>query len=255
MFCPQNTLLQMCHVRWKEQWNYIPSVINPLSAAFVVFTYIVKHHLFELHCIYVSYKTLFTRHGMCCSGFRYCINWRCFRFQNHSKMFSMCEHSLIMYTRDCFQADGWTDIQKRLAVNYRGSQWFTVVFIFLGHFIFTNLFIGIIIMVKSWWNSVSYGVLCFSLTASEILKMNSSNFDLWNSSCDFESSETPSKIKFLSCLFFKRTYMKRRKDSCRHNDLKENLSSRWVFDNSFQRSGGTNQENTVIQFILHIERR
>jgi len=43
-------------------------------------------------------------------------------------------------------ADGWTDIQKRLDEKYPGSQWFTVVFIFLGHFIFTNLFIGIIIM-------------------------------------------------------------------------------------------------------------
>lgn len=43
-------------------------------------------------------------------------------------------------------ADGWTDIQERLSEKYPGSQWFTVVFIFLGHFIFTNLFIGIIIM-------------------------------------------------------------------------------------------------------------
>uniref|UniRef100_A0A7M5X154 Ion transport domain-containing protein n=2 Tax=Clytia hemisphaerica TaxID=252671 RepID=A0A7M5X154_9CNID len=43
-------------------------------------------------------------------------------------------------------ADGWTDIQRRLEEKYPGSQWFTVVFLFLGHFIFTNLFIGIIIM-------------------------------------------------------------------------------------------------------------
>ncbi|XP_068684842.1 cation channel sperm-associated protein 3-like [Montipora foliosa] len=41
--------------------------------------------------------------------------------------------------------DGWTEIQKDL--NTRPySQWFTIIFIFLGHFIFTNLFIGIIIM-------------------------------------------------------------------------------------------------------------
>ena len=46
-----------------------------------------------------------------------------------------------------FQVDGWTDIQDNL--NTRPySQWFTISFIFLGHFIFTNLFIGIIIMVR-----------------------------------------------------------------------------------------------------------
>eukprot|EP00794_Sanderia_malayensis_P016506 gene16505-18151_t len=43
-------------------------------------------------------------------------------------------------------ADGWTQIQKRLDEKFSYSQWFTVIFIFLGHFIFTNLFIGIIIM-------------------------------------------------------------------------------------------------------------
>ncbi|XP_020600933.1 cation channel sperm-associated protein 3-like [Orbicella faveolata] len=41
--------------------------------------------------------------------------------------------------------DGWTEIQKDLDKRPY-SQWFTVIFIFLGHFIFTNLFIGIIIM-------------------------------------------------------------------------------------------------------------
>ena len=46
------------------------------------------------------------------------------------------------------QADGWTDIQKELDQKFSYSQWFTVIFIFLGHFIFTNLFIGIIIMVN-----------------------------------------------------------------------------------------------------------
>ncbi|XP_032234312.2 cation channel sperm-associated protein 3 isoform X2 [Nematostella vectensis] len=41
--------------------------------------------------------------------------------------------------------DGWTEIQKDLDMRPY-SQWFTITFIFLGHFIFTNLFIGIIIM-------------------------------------------------------------------------------------------------------------
>ncbi|XP_046853933.1 cation channel sperm-associated protein 3-like [Xenia sp. Carnegie-2017] len=41
--------------------------------------------------------------------------------------------------------DGWTDIQKGLDIRPY-SQWFTISFIVLGHFIFTNLFIGIIIM-------------------------------------------------------------------------------------------------------------
>lgn len=45
------------------------------------------------------------------------------------------------------KVDGWTDIQKDLDKRPY-SQWFTVIFIFLGHFIFTNLFIGIIIMVS-----------------------------------------------------------------------------------------------------------
>jgi hypothetical protein len=45
------------------------------------------------------------------------------------------------------QVDGWTDIQSNLETRPY-SQWFTISFIFLGHFIFTNLFIGIIIMVR-----------------------------------------------------------------------------------------------------------
>lgn len=43
-------------------------------------------------------------------------------------------------------ADGWTDIQRRLDERGFGtSRIFTVVYLFIGHFIFTNLFIGIII--------------------------------------------------------------------------------------------------------------
>ena len=46
------------------------------------------------------------------------------------------------------KVDGWTEIQQDLE-KHAGSQWFTVIFIFLGHFIFTNLFIGIIIMAST----------------------------------------------------------------------------------------------------------
>lgn len=59
------------------------------------------------------------------------------------------------------KVDGWTEIQKDLE-KHAGSQWFTVIFIFLGHFIFTNLFIGIIIMasivlvLKKEYSSSSY---------------------------------------------------------------------------------------------------
>ena len=68
----------------------------------------------------------------------------------------MCEYLNILSLTlifCCVKADGWTDIQRRLAENYPGSQWFTIAFIFLGHFIFTNLFIGIIIMVSHVVNS------------------------------------------------------------------------------------------------------
>ena len=48
------------------------------------------------------------------------------------------------------QADGWTTLQEQLSVHgFSGSEFFTIAFLFLGHFIFTNLFIGVIIMV-SW---------------------------------------------------------------------------------------------------------
>ncbi|KAI0236973.1 hypothetical protein LSAT2_012532 [Lamellibrachia satsuma] len=44
-------------------------------------------------------------------------------------------------------ADGWTDIQDRLdARNLVYSRIYTMVFIFMGHFIFSNVFIGVIIM-------------------------------------------------------------------------------------------------------------
>jgi cation channel sperm-associated protein 3 len=46
------------------------------------------------------------------------------------------------------QVDGWTDIQDRLDhLGYVvGGRIYTIVFIILGHFIFTNVFIGVIIM-------------------------------------------------------------------------------------------------------------
>ena len=43
--------------------------------------------------------------------------------------------------------DGWTDLQDELDDrNMEGSRIYTIIFIFLGHFIFTNVFIGVIIM-------------------------------------------------------------------------------------------------------------
>ena len=42
-------------------------------------------------------------------------------------------------------ADGWTDIQSRLDEISMSTRIFTVLFIFIGHFIFTNLFIGVVI--------------------------------------------------------------------------------------------------------------
>ena len=41
-------------------------------------------------------------------------------------------------------ADGWTKIQDRMTLP--GSEWFTIVFIVLAHFIFFNLFIGLFIL-------------------------------------------------------------------------------------------------------------
>ena len=45
------------------------------------------------------------------------------------------------------QVESWTDIQAKLdGINWIGSKIFTVSFIFIGHFIFTNVFIGLVIM-------------------------------------------------------------------------------------------------------------
>ena len=47
----------------------------------------------------------------------------------------------------CSKADGWTDIQDRLdSRNMTYSRVYTIVFICMGHFIFSNVFIGVIIM-------------------------------------------------------------------------------------------------------------
>merc|ERR1712193_293539 len=43
-------------------------------------------------------------------------------------------------------AEGWVDIQAHLNSQYPGSEYFAIVFIVFAHFIFINLFIGIIIM-------------------------------------------------------------------------------------------------------------
>lgn len=43
--------------------------------------------------------------------------------------------------------EGWTDLQRELDNREQtGSRLFTVSFIFVGHFIFTNVFIGLVIM-------------------------------------------------------------------------------------------------------------
>ncbi|XP_077999655.1 cation channel sperm-associated protein 3-like [Glandiceps talaboti] len=43
--------------------------------------------------------------------------------------------------------DGWTDLQQTLDEKQQtGSRVYTILFIFLGHFIFTNIFISVIIM-------------------------------------------------------------------------------------------------------------
>ena len=44
------------------------------------------------------------------------------------------------------QLDGWTDVQNDFdEQGLPASRIFTMIFIFLGHFIFTNIFIGVII--------------------------------------------------------------------------------------------------------------
>lgn len=53
-------------------------------------------------------------------------------------------------------ADGWTAFQNNLdARGFELSRLYTVLFIFIGHFIFTNLFIGIIIQVRSYFFTLS----------------------------------------------------------------------------------------------------
>ncbi len=42
--------------------------------------------------------------------------------------------------------DGWTDLQDELDKLTTTSRTYTIIFIFLGHFIFTNVFIGVIII-------------------------------------------------------------------------------------------------------------
>ena len=54
---------------------------------------------------------------------------------------------LSMYSLWCFTTvDGWTDLQVHLdEAGVISSRLFTIAFIFVGHFIFTNLFIGVVI--------------------------------------------------------------------------------------------------------------
>lgn len=58
---------------------------------------------------------------------------------------SMSKAMLSLFT--FVSADGWTDIQESMdEKGYKFSRLFTIVFIFIGNFIFTNVFIGVIIM-------------------------------------------------------------------------------------------------------------
>eukprot|EP01006_Ploeotia_vitrea_P009496 TRINITY_DN22379_c0_g1_i1.p1 TRINITY_DN22379_c0_g1~~TRINITY_DN22379_c0_g1_i1.p1 ORF type:complete len:472 (+),score=205.37 TRINITY_DN22379_c0_g1_i1:92-1417(+) len=51
-------------------------------------------------------------------------------------------YTLWVYTT----VDGWTDIQDRLDESgFKTARIFTILFIFVGHFVFTNLFVGVII--------------------------------------------------------------------------------------------------------------
>ena len=55
-----------------------------------------------------------------------------------------------MYTLQVFvTVDGWLDLQKETESENVAlfSRFFTIIFIFVGHFIFTNLFIGVVIQV------------------------------------------------------------------------------------------------------------
>ena len=42
--------------------------------------------------------------------------------------------------------DGWTELQDRLDQMSSASRMYTITFIFLGNFILTNIFVGVIII-------------------------------------------------------------------------------------------------------------
>lgn len=84
----------------------------------------------------------------------------------YDRLFLQCDALLIWHFMSfVVKVDGWTEIQKDLDKRPY-SQWFTVIFIFLGHFIFTNLFIGIIIMVSIKLYSRCICVLCNTYNTS-----------------------------------------------------------------------------------------
>ena len=47
----------------------------------------------------------------------------------------------------CLKVDGWTELVEELdRKQLQGGRFYTVLFIIIGHFIFYNVFIGVIIM-------------------------------------------------------------------------------------------------------------
>lgn len=53
---------------------------------------------------------------------------------------------MIDYIVFVSKVEGWTDVQAELDKLTEMSRIYTIIFIILGHFIFTNVFIGMIIM-------------------------------------------------------------------------------------------------------------
>ena len=59
-------------------------------------------------------------------------------------MMMFVNHSFSLILK--LQLDGWTEVQNEFdEIGLTASRVFTMCFIFIGHFIFTNIFIGVII--------------------------------------------------------------------------------------------------------------
>lgn len=85
------------------------------------------------------------------------------------------------------KADGWTQLQDELSSHgFSGSEFFTIAFLFLGHFIFTNLFIGVIIMARYVPTLVVH---------TEIIVVSFQN--IHSATRDFEQSKRQEKERFI----------------------------------------------------------